>query len=334
MDEIDTTTWRGTADYTHFYNGFIKKPGSHLLCVGMTGAGKTMKALVLAKWCLEAGKAVCWFDTLKPDDLNYLLNIESLERVNVFTPQGCTIHIENARPEIIYHEIGNPSTLFRDVQKGLNIISLYPFFDDTPPYVMYLSKVMHGMINDAFRKRLKVGPIQIFLDEFQDVAPAKRIHHNKNQQELAARIAMALFKLRSIGVGLTAFTQSYRNVFLATKMQFSYYLICKDPDGDPNDYIGKKLLKFSNLFAGFTPEMAVLIHPNGKWEDIIRWPMPVKDDKINIDYLGIITKQEGDSIVMRIPRDMAGPVKEFIATTRSAPLQSPSGPLSISQDHK
>jgi hypothetical protein len=308
MGEIDTLTWRGTADYKHFNNGFIKKPGSHLLCVGMTGTGKTMKALVLAKWCLEAGKSVCWFDTLKPDDLK----------------------INNAKPHITYTEIKNPATIFREIGPGLNIISLYPFFDDTPPYVSYLSKVMHGMINDAYRKRLKVSPIQIFIDEFQDVCPAKRIHHNKNQQELAARIAMALFKLRSIGVGLTAFTQSYRNIFIATRMQFSYYLICKDPDGDPLDYIGRKLSRYSNLFAGFTPEMAVLINPSGKWgPDIIRWPMPIKDINIRVDYNGLLSKQEGDSIVMRIPRDMAGNVKELLAT-RSAPIQSPSLPHSES----
>lgn len=329
MENIDTLTWRGTADYKAFENGFIKKPGTHLLCVGMTGAGKTMKALVLAKWCLEAGKAVCWFDTLKPDDLNYLLNIGSLKTVDVFYPSGCNVKIENASPNIIYHEITNPKILFREIGNGLNIISIYPFFDDSPPYVSYLSKVMHGMISDAYRKRLKVSPVQIFLDEFQDVAPAKRIHHNKNQQELAARIATALFKLRSIGVGLTAFTQSYRNIFLATRAQFSYYLICKDPDGDQLDYIGKTLQRYANLFAEFTPEMSVLITPSGRWNDIIRWPMPVKDPKIKIDYSGIISKQEGNKMALWVPRDMVPSIKELIAT-RSAHSQSPSEPPSKS----
>jgi hypothetical protein len=325
-EAISVNSFKDTAAYQGFRKGFLAKPGVHLLGVGMTGAGKTMKALVLAKWCLDEGKAVVWFDTRKPDDLDYLFHFA--KKATIFYPTGCMINITGEDLDLTFKEIKNPSSLFREIQPGLNIVSLRPFFDDSPPYVNYLAKVMHGLINDAFRKKIRTGPIQIFCDEFQEICPSRRIQHTGSQQRLGARIAMALFQLRSAGIGFCAFIQSYGNILTATRMQFSYYLICKDPDGDYGDYIGKILIRYEKFFTKFNPSQSVIIPPRGRFGDIIEWPMPIKAPKITVDYEGIFSEQETDSIVMRVPRGLAGQVKALINTPPISPAPSPPHPES------
>lgn len=309
---VDLNGWLTTSEYRSFKRNLIEKPGQHLLGLGMTGAGKTMKAVVLCKWCLEAGKAVAWFDTRKPDDVNYLLSL--VDKVKVFHPKDTTLTITGTdSKEVKICTIENPDTLFREIEPGLNIISIRPFFTDLPPYVKYLSRVMHGLLNDSFNKQIKTHPLQIFMDEFQEICPAKRIHSHRSQQELGARIAMSLFQLRGFGIGFCAFTQSYKNIMNAIRLQFHYYLVCKDPDGDRMDYIGTKLLRTDGLCSKFAPDTSIIIHPNGRYGLRIHWPLPIKDDKIMIDYEGLIfpeNKDEGKAIWA--PKGMEGEIKAFI----------------------
>jgi len=311
MKEIELSTWKGTADYKHFEKGLIKSPGNHLLCVGMTGSGKTMKAIAISKWCLDAGKTAVWFDTWKPDDLNYLLHYT--KKATILHPPDCKVIISDKTTyDITLKEIRDPKTLFREIDKGLNIICIRQFIRDTPPFVKYMGDVMTGLIDDAFDKKIKVKPIQIFMDEFQTICPSKRLHHLRSQQMLGSKIVNNLLMLRSIGVGFCAFTQSYRNIMPATRLQFSYYLICKDPDGDLADYIGKLLLRFANLFSKFTPAQGTIIHPNGRFTDIVTWPMPNKDNfEINYEGRVIESEQVGDSIVLnvRVSREEAARIK-------------------------
>lgn len=296
MPEISVNQWRLTADYRNFERGLLKEPGQHLLCVGMTGAGKTLKAVAINKWCLDNQKTTIWFDTMKPDDLNFLLHYTNSATIHY--PKGCMVSIKSNKYNLTMKEIENPRHLFRQIEKGLNIVCIRPFFYDSPPFIRYNAEVFHGLIEDAFRKKIKIRNIQIFIDEFQDYTPSKRIQHTKAQQSLGAKIVHNLLQLRSIGIGICAFTQSYGNIMIATRSQFSYYLVCKDPDGDTRDYIGKILLRFAPLFTRFTPDQGTIIHPNGRFTNIVSWPMPVKDE-FEVEYEGAYS-YVGDETTKRI----------------------------------
>lgn len=294
MNEIQLNTWKDTADYKRFERGLIRAPGVHLLSLGMTGAGKTCKAFAIQKWCLDAGKAVAWFDTWKPDDINFLLHYTN--KATIFFPEGCDMNITDSKYEITKREIKDPKKLFREIGAGLNIICIRRFFRESPPFMRYMGDIMSGLIDDSFDGKIKTKPIQIFMDEFQTICPAKRLHYTKSQQMLGAKIAQNILQLRSVGVGFCAFTQSYRNILPATRLQFSYYLVCKDPDGDQMDTIGRLLLRFGKLFTKFTPAQGTLIHPNGRFNDIVTWPMPIKDE-FDITYSGqVVTEQKGDKM--------------------------------------
>jgi len=279
-------------NYKRFDRGLLHAPGSHLLCVGATGSGKSCKAYIISKWCMDAGKYVAWFDSGKPEDLEYILDFA--KEITIHTPPGCKIDITGSASNIRFKQIGDPATLFRSLESGYNFISIKPFFDDTPPYMDYLAKVMHGLINDSFRKKIKAKPIQIFFDEFQDICPSTRLQHVRAQKRLGSRISQALFKLRSIGVGFCAFTQSIGNVLPAIRLQFNYFLICRDPGGDYIDHIGKRLLQYSPMFSKFEPEDSVIIYRR-TWGEKIKWPMPKREVGVLIDWDGVFNNSPIES---------------------------------------
>ena len=183
--------WHDTPYGKYFQKDFIKRPGAHLLAVGKTNTGKTCKMAVLASKSIKDGqKNIAWFDSSKSDEILYLLSVAQRNNVpvRILYPGalGCSVKVEGSPVPIEYISIERPGEMFRLMGPGVNIASIRPFFTELTPYVKYLSRAMNGLINDAYRKRIRIKPLQVFMDEFQSIAPAKRIHETSRQHRRAS----------------------------------------------------------------------------------------------------------------------------------------------------
>jgi len=290
--QVEQAQWNETTWGKYFHKDFIRRPGAHLLGISKTNTGKTMRAIILAGHCIKEGKKnIAWFDSSKSDEVLYLLTVaqKTGAPVRILYPGalGCSVKVEGSPVPIEYISIERPGEMFRLMGPGINIASIRPFFTELTPYVKYLSRAMNGLINDAYRRKINLQPLQIFMDEFQTICPAKRIHETSRQQELGARIAMAIYTLRSEGIGLAAFSQSYRNIAPSVRPQFDYYMAGRAPDGDPRDYIGKILFDYTHLLAKLKPSQCIIIFPNGMFpREIISFPLPAKPPGATVTYEG------------------------------------------------
>jgi len=285
---MNSETQPGNSDYKYFKKHFLEAPGAHLLGTGISGSGKTSKAVLISKGCLKAGKSIVWFDSGKGEEILFLLNFGYPATVFYPAVGKCSMKIEGSPVPIEYVPLESPEALFRQLRPGLNIVSIRPFFTELTPYVRYLSRAFNQLIDDAYRKMIKAVPLTIFLDEAQTIFPSRRIHESPRQQELGARIAMAVYTLRSEGIGLAAFSQSFRNIAPSVRAQFNFHLVGRNPDSDPKDFIGNLIHQYEPMLSKFGPDMALIIRPDGTFKDKVHFPLPKKPEGATVEYIGHI----------------------------------------------
>ena len=265
----------------------------------MTGSGKTWRALFLAHMSLRAGSSVVWNDCAKGGEILYLLEKRPYrkddERITVLYPgiEKCKVDIQGSPFPIDYVPIIQPRTMFRQIRPGLNIVCVRPFFTELTPYTRYLSEAINGLIDDAYRHRIAVSPLKIFLDEFQQICPSRRAQESSQQHQLGQRIGMAVNTLRSEGIGLAAFSQSHRNVAPSVRPQFSWLVVGRNPDPGRDDFLGNLVYRYEPMISKFKPNMAMTFFPDARFYGPITWPKVAKPEGATVEYSGYILPRRG-----------------------------------------
>lgn len=263
-------------------NQFWKKPGQHMLEIGTTGTGKTQGLIYildgLIKWSPKS--CICWIDTGKTSEM---LILSKFRPLNLIIPEGCDIIVKPAKYKDkngIEHEIKldikkTYITSYADVwhhldRERINVISFYRFVREHSTNAKVISKIFKELINMAYDYHLPT-PLDVFIDEFQFIAPAKHIAQSYDHYLAGMDVVSSLYTMRSLKVRFVAATQSLKVINPAARDSFPWYIIRRG-----SIFLEGKLARFNELWAQIPTNKAFVGLPSKDYGD----------DRIELPFYG------------------------------------------------
>jgi len=257
-----------------FRRDFVKKPGEHLLIVGITGSGKTQCMFWLVHELMESKskETIVWFDIGKSAEFLTLAHdpvLSKFKPVKLLIPNGYDVEIrvdyENVEKEFV--EIDE----IWDKIDGdyYNIVILEPFITDPIKYVEIFSKVFQDLINKAHNYEIKT-PLTVFYDEFHNVCPTIESALNKRHFNLGAIIQKNVERLRSLKIRFIASTHGMTKIRKGVRTSFNWLIIKRISDtlGIEN----KRLNEFIPFFNRLQNKECVIVYPERIFSDVIELP--------------------------------------------------------------
>lgn len=313
-DEIQRLDEKGV--WEAFKKNFIQTPGTSLLGLGQTGAGKTQKAYQITKYLAEAGETVVWIESGKSGEILPLLDFGL--PVRVIYPQGVTMSVIHPTADIEMLPVSSPGKVWDLVKPGyLHILSFRQFFYLVQGYGRYVAEVFDSLIRNAFDRNIPSG-LAVICDEFSNVCPGHELQLSKSMMTSAIKIAFALKNLRSLGIRLCAFDQSWTDVFPPARKQFPFYLLCRSPGIPKNVEI---LSDYRYAFRKLKVWQGIMVFPQYSWDGIWKFPLFKPAPGAKVDWYGkarfkynILKDEYGDGEIeviedikdlqMKIPRQV------------------------------
>lgn len=225
-----------------FYDEFLTQHGKHLFIFGTTGGGKSQKGYAICDWLKNLENQI-WFDTGKSNEILPLLCMN--RKVRIIIPTNCDIkiiyegkQIEN-HPEII--RVDNPDQALDSIAIGsrgsrhdlpvrdtITIISFRNFFSKKEMAVAWVAEFFERL---AERCRLSdmpnIFPASLHVDESQWAMAGKRISAEGGRTKTSEVITENALELRSAGVRLILYAQSYKNIPPAARENMLFNILCK-----------------------------------------------------------------------------------------------------------
>lgn len=287
-DEIISKFW-----FDEFDRQFVKKPGEHLFCVGITGSGKTQKGYWLVKQILQY-ETVLWFDSGKSYSLGKFQEFGPLftfeTPVHIIYPAGdISIKIENSPVPVSYSRCNSPNQLWDLIKPNqINIVSLSRFYIEPELYAKWGQRAFRELILISKNEHSRIDhvlPLAIFHDEFSDVAPGDRISISSSQRKLGRIMAHNIKELRSIGVRIVAFAQAWANVTPAVRQSFNWILACRGLRIEREEPL---ISHYNRLHGSLQAWQGVLWWPTREFHGIWRFPLYHSPDNMTFKKTGVL----------------------------------------------
>lgn len=255
-----------------FIEEYITKPQKgHFAEIGMTGSGKTNGLLyihdLLEDYCPDSTSVV--FDTGKSGEL--LLFAEySKKPVILHIPEGLDVTIPKDFPVKIRKRYFHPvPSVWTEVEEGaLNIIAITPFFLKPPIKSKVMAQLFDELLFRAHRYELP-APMDIFIDEFQDVCPSRGVALDHLHYSSGISMAMNLFKLRSLDYSLITAAQAWMDISAPARRSFQWTLARL---GAYFDRDRPKISRYNGVFEKLPVDKGVMIFPNQWFPGV--WTLP------------------------------------------------------------
>jgi len=249
---------------------FLKKPGEHLLEVGITGSGKTQGLYHLLNGILDFSKneTILWITCGKSAEE---LKLMQFMPVNYLFPQRRAIEIKLYQVTYPYtsYEFKTIPDIFRHINKGqINILCLAPYFPDPDDYAMVITEFFRTLIVMA-RDGQVCTPLAIFIDEFQMVAPARGQALNVEHGIGGRWMQRNLDQLRSMEIRIVAAAQSWRRVLQGVRTSFGCIMIRQGAEFN-NDI--PRLMVANDRWQALGKEDMIFAFRNRFYSDTIRLP--------------------------------------------------------------
>jgi hypothetical protein len=266
-----------------FKTKFFKTPGTHMLCLGQTGTGKTQKSYDFVKKFLRYGETIIWFDSGKSGEILPLAGFDT--PLNIISPKNTDVRISGSPVPITYAMAEDESDNWNKIVSGvINILTFRRGFRDVVPLSQYGAKVMQHLVLAAYDDDVKLpSPMTVFIDEFSSVCPSYGLLENRHQKISASRIALALKNLRSTGIRLFACDQSWKDVYPNARRQFPFFLICRSPNLAPDSGIPDRY-RFSRLDV----DEAYIIWPVRLWNGKFHFRLYHPPEGMTVKYSGVV----------------------------------------------
>lgn len=272
-------------------NRFLKKPGEHLLEIGITGSGKTQGLYHLLNGILDysKGETILWITCGKSAEE---LKLMQFMPVNYIYPQKRAIEIELLQETYPYtsYEFTSIPDIFDHIDKGkINILCLVPYFPDPEDYAIVITEFFKTLITLA-RDGNVPTPLAIFIDEFQMVAPAQGQALN-DQHSLGGRwMQKNMDQLRSIGIRIVAAAQSWKKVRQGVRTSFGCIMIRQGAEFPANEI--KRLAVANDIWQALGREEMRFAFRNRFYSDAILLPTYGDGDKVGkITYIDYTNRQ-------------------------------------------
>ena len=252
-----------------FSRQFLKKPGEHLLVLGITGGGKTQDLMWLLEGILhEAPKeTILWNDSGKSDEL---LLVAQLSPINIILPEGTDIDIKAENINYIKSWFTDPKEVWYNLKKGyVNVLCVEPFIRKPVYFTPIITAIFSELIDLAHDYKVPV-PLSIFYDEFHLVAPAKGHAFSKNHASFGAEIQYNIERLRSLRVRFIASTHHWHKLRKGVRSSFNWFMINRGGSFSSDEQ--PKLSRYNKLYEKMSVEEAILAFPNKTFSDKMSIP--------------------------------------------------------------
>lgn len=275
-----------------FERDFLRKPGEHLLILGITGSGKTQKAYYLLKQLIKYETCV-WFDTGKDYDFD-ISEIAPLFSfgipIKIIAPAGVHVEVSGAPVPVTISYSLTPGDIWDHLVPGkINIIMISRFFTEPDLYSKYTAQAFKELIiiNKTAKNRLRdVIPMSIFHDEFSDVAPGTTMSLSDSHTYSAKLMSFNINKLRSNHIRILGMTQEYTMIMRKCRVAFSWILCCR---GAYFEREHRDLAKFNDLYKRLDVWQGIMWFPKRLFKHRWKFPLYKGPEGLSIKYEGILT---------------------------------------------
>jgi len=242
-----------------FYDEYLTKHGKHTFIFGTTGSGKTNKGYAFVDW-LKHLETQIWFDSGKVGELLPLLCMD--RKVRIITPKNTDIRIEERasgkwekiqnHPEII--QVSSPDDAISSIGAGswdesrnkvrdtLTIISFRNGFSKKEYAIAWVAEFFERLADRCRKGPMpNIFPASLHVDESQWAIAGKRISGEGERTKASEVITENALELRSAGIRLVLYAQSYKNIPPAARENMLFNVICKggDVSSDENGNLSK-----------------------------------------------------------------------------------------------
>jgi hypothetical protein len=251
-------------------NRFLKKPGEHLLEIGITGSGKTEGLYYLIDGLIEHSpkETILWITCGKSAEELKLLQFMPC---NFLFPMKRGIKIELYHETYPYtsYEFTSIPDIFRHINTGvINVLCLSPYFPDPEEYSPVVTEFFRTLIILA-RDGLVPTPLAIFIDEFQMVAPAQGQALSEQHAMCGRWMQRNIDQLRSIGIRIVAAAQGWKRIRQGVRTSFSAIMIRQGAEFN-NDI--PRLMNQNDKWQGLGREEMSFAFRNRYYSDVIALP--------------------------------------------------------------
>lgn len=236
-NQPDNYQWRQDIDWKKAISKyFLKRPGEHLLEIGITGSGKTQGLYLLLNGILDSNskETILWITCGKSSEELKLMQFLSC---NFLYPsrRGLTIDLyEKTYPYTTYQFSSIPEIFAHINKKQINVLCLAPYFPDPEEYAIVITEFFKALI--VFAREGKIAtPLSIFIDEFQMIAPAKGQALNEMHNLGGRWMQRNIDQLRSMGVRIVGAAQGWKRVLQGVRTSFGCIMIRQGSEFPANE---------------------------------------------------------------------------------------------------
>ncbi len=253
-----------------FEKEFLKKPGEHLLEIGITGSGKTQGLYWIVDGLISRGKdeIVVWFDTGKAGEI---LTLAKMKPVRLLIPETFDVVVTpEDKFDIEKVHFIDPKEIWNLLDEDrINVVSLYPFLMEYELYSKCFARAFKALIVYAHMYRIPT-PLSIFFDEFHNIVPGHGEGESERIQRLARNIQLNVEKLRSLEVRMVATTHGWQKIRRGVRMSFNWIIARRGTNFNRQDE--PKLYNYNPKFQKLQNDEAIIVYPNRIFSDIIHLP--------------------------------------------------------------
>jgi len=196
----------------------LNVPGTDMLVCGQKGSGKTAFLMVAAAYFLNHGETVIWRD----DGRLEILSMIEKYPMRIFIPQGCTFSWSHPNAEILSFDVDDVATtmLGKLARDRINVLLFDLFNESYRGFVMFwasfFERLYHWKLNH-------LGKIALFVDEFNDIAPAHGRGKFTGHKQLSEYIWVNMKKYRAVGIRLVASSHGYKEIHDQIRDNFVFH---------------------------------------------------------------------------------------------------------------
>jgi len=197
-------------------------PGTDMLVCGKKGEGKSTFLMMLAGYFLNRNETVIWRD----DGRLEILSMNDQYPMRFFIPRGCKFDWNHPNAEVMEFEPNDiPATLLQKLAKNkINVLLFDLFNEDYKAFVrfwaLFFERLYHWKLGHS-------GTISLFIDEFNDIAPAHGRGKFSGHKQLSEYIWVNFKKYRAVGMRLVASSHGYKEIHDQIRENFVFHAFKK-----------------------------------------------------------------------------------------------------------
>lgn len=309
---------------------FLFKKGHHLFIIGVSGMGKTIKAVWCANWIRHTRETVVWIDSAKDGEMLYLIgldkanNPDNVTPVRIICPKGCDVELTEwnddehkytrmkHHPEVV--TVPDPGSAWWAVKKGMiNIFCFRVAFatdNEAREWMGELFKTLSLWIRK--HQMPHILPFALFGDESHWFIAGEKITSDQQRNRLSEMITELSLEDRAHGVRLVLMAQSHKSLPPASRENMIHNLLCGGSHVSPDE--NPALSKWNHDTAFYQPNQGLFVYQGGyTYPEGWPWPFPLfHKPKIKVNYKGEFAPQTPEAIEERdIETEMVPPIDKY-----------------------